>query len=152
MSHVAVHVQKHLTPSNQNNQRLTLARTRYNAYCRICMNVPVCVVCYDFFNFMFSFVIYSVGINYYFSIQPFHQIENDGNNIRSRTIHSFCLALGIVGLNVICLAFNVEENISTLVTGHCKSHRRGVWEKIQRNDCRGFAFQCLQAQEYSAKF
>ena len=36
--------------------------------------------------------------------------------------------LGIVELNVICLAFYVEGNISTLVTGYCKSNRRGfVW-------------------------
>lgn len=48
----------------------------------------------------------------------------------SRTIRSFCLALGIVELNVICLAFYVEENISVLVTGYCKSNRRGLWEEI----------------------
>lgn len=34
-------------------------------------------------------------------------------------------ALGIVELNVICLAFYVEENISTLVIGYCKSNHRG---------------------------
>lgn len=43
MSHVAIHVQKHLTPSNQIKQRLTLACTWYNAYCCICMYVPVCI-------------------------------------------------------------------------------------------------------------
>lgn len=58
----------------------------------------------------------SVGINYYFSIQHVHQIENDGNSIGFGTIHSFCLALGIAELNVICLAFYVEGNISSLVT------------------------------------
>lgn len=33
-------------------------------------------------------------------------------------------------LNVICLAFCVEGNISTLVTGYCKSNRRGLWGEI----------------------
>lgn len=59
----SIQIQKHLTLSKQNEQRLGLACKRYNAYCCICMYVPVCVVRYDFFKFLF----YSVGI-FYFSI------------------------------------------------------------------------------------
>lgn len=124
MSHLAIHVRKHLTPSNQNKQRLTLACTCYNAYCCICMCEPVC---YDFLLFSFTDVVCSVGI----IISVFStSIKPRAMGIGSRTIYSFCHASGIVELNVICLAFYVEENISALVTGYCKSNRRGLWEEI----------------------
>ena len=48
MFNVAIHVQKPLTLLIKIS-RLMLACTRYNAYCCICMYVPLCVVCYDFF-------------------------------------------------------------------------------------------------------
>lgn len=71
-------------------------------------------------------MVYSV--NYYFSIQHFCQVGIDGNNIGFGTIHSFCLASGVVDLNIICLAFNVDGNISALVTVNL--NRRGWSEEI----------------------
>lgn len=53
-----------------------------------------------------------------------------GRNIGSRAVHSFRLALGIVELNVICLAYYAEANISTLVAGYCKCNHRGLWGEI----------------------
>lgn len=84
----------------------------------------------------------------------------------------FCLALGIVKWNVICLAYYVEANISALVAGYCKSNHRGLWGEILEQSAavkddikasvslvqftlmlynneemivRAFAFQCLPA-------
>lgn len=123
-SHVALHVLEHLTHFNWNNQRLMLACTWYNASCCICMYLPVCVVYYDFVLFSFTDVVYSV--NYYFSIQHFCQVGIDVNNIGFCTIHSFCLASGVVDLNINCLAFNVDGNISALVTVNLIIE---VWER-----------------------
>lgn len=50
--------------------------------------------------------------------------ESDGNKLRGLgATHSSCLVHA--ELRVICLEFNVGGNISTLVTGYCKSNRRG---------------------------
>lgn len=60
MSHVAIYVQKHLTPSNQNKQRLTLARTRYNAYCCICMYVLYAMIFFVLWSILLVLIIISV--------------------------------------------------------------------------------------------
>lgn len=62
MSHVAIHVQKHLTPSNQIEQRRLLVRSTMLIVVSACMYL---YVLYTMILFSFTDVVHSVGINYF---------------------------------------------------------------------------------------